>query len=237
MRALVAVAVLVALRANADAEPSAERLYDEGQQAFDRGDYTTAVARWQSSYELSGLPLLVLNIAQAYRLAGDCLSALVAYRQYVALDPTSEQRGLAEGFVGELEPRCGQPVQHAEVPVAEVLPVEGGHRGRGLKIVGLATGGAGAALFVTGLLFGRRASMLGDEVGQTCAQGCDWGVLKDKDARGRRYSTVGYVLDALGVATIVGGSIMYYLGDRQGVINVAPRPHEAGVVVTWSGSW
>ena len=237
MRAIVTVTILAALGAGAHAEPSAEQLYDEGQQAFDRGDYTTAVSHWQSSYELSGLPLLVLNIAQAYRLAGNCGRALATYQQYIALDPTSEQRRLAEGFVGELDSRCGQPVKRTEVPPVGEVALEEVHRGRGLKIAGLATGSAGAALLVTGLLFGRRALTLGDEVGRACEQGCDWGSLKDKDARGRRYATVGYALDALGVAAIASGAVMYYLGSRGGTVTVTARPREGGAVVSWNRSW
>ena len=77
MRVVVITAIVLALGATASADPAAEQLYDEGQQAFNRGDYPTAIARWRSSYEMSKLPLLVFNVAQAYRLAGDCAHALL----------------------------------------------------------------------------------------------------------------------------------------------------------------
>lgn len=238
MRTLIAVAILAALGASAHAEPSAAQLYDEGQRAFDQGDYATAVARWRSSYQLSRLPLLVLNVAQAYRLVGDCESALGAYRQYVALDPTSGQRALAEGFIGELEPRCGQPVKHAEVPpVAEASLVGETRRGHSLRLPGLATGGTGAALVATGLWLGYRASKLGDEVSRACSTTCNWNEQRGKDADGRRDAAIGYVLDTVGVAAIAGGAIMYYVGTGRTAVVISPQPREGGGVVTWSGSW
>ena len=238
MRFLVVITILAALGTDARAEPSAEQLYDEGQRAYNRGDYVTAVARWQSSYQLSKLPLLVLNIAQAYRLAGDCEHALEAYRQYVALDPRAEQRQLAEGFIGELEPRCDQPIKHAEVPpVAEAPPVEGMRRGRGLRIAGLATGGAGIALVATSLWYGHRASTLGDEVTRACSVSCNWAEQRSKDASGRRDTTISRALDTLGAVTIAGGAVLYYLGAREDRIYVAPVARGTGAVALWGRAW
>lgn len=230
MKPFVASALLAAMAATARAESSAETLFGEGQVAFDRGDYATAIARWQSSYELSRLPLLILNIAQANRLAGDCAHALSAYRQYISLDPASEQRGLAAEFIAELEPKCGASRQQVD---QRPLPRE--RSGSRLKVAGLVVGGSGVAIVATGLFFGRRASSLGDDVARDCAVLCEWGEQKSSDARGRRYAKIGYALDAVGVAGIAAGALMYYLGDRQRPVLVVPR-HD-GAVVSWSASW
>ena len=233
MRAFITIAVLVALEASARAEPSAEQLYNEGQQAFDRGDYTTAIARWQSSYELSKLPLLVLNLAQAYRLAGDCALALSAYRRYVTVDPTSDQRSLADGFIAELEPKCGQP----SPPPVDHVPhqVESTGSGRNLKVAGLMTGGAGVVLTATGLLFGRRASTLGDEVTRECAVSCDWATKKSKESDGKRYATIGKILDGVGLAAVAVGIGMYVYGASRGQPTIAIQPN--GVALMWSSNW
>ena len=72
-RALV-ILCLLARAALADA-PTAEQLYHAGQTAYDDKRYDDALAAWQKSYELSHLPALEFNIAQAYRLRGkpgDC---------------------------------------------------------------------------------------------------------------------------------------------------------------------
>jgi tetratricopeptide (TPR) repeat protein len=104
VRALAIVALLTAVAA---AEPEAERLYNEGQSAYDAQRYDDALAAWNKSYELSHLPGLVFNIAQAHRLRGDCAKAVEAYKKFIALDPKSSERSTAEGFIKDLSP-CPQ---------------------------------------------------------------------------------------------------------------------------------
>jgi tetratricopeptide (TPR) repeat protein len=231
---LTAFTIIVA-QTTASAQPSAEQLYDEGQQAYDRGDYTTAIARWQSSYDLSKEPLLVLNIAQAYRLAGDCTHALSTYRQYVALDPRSNERGLADDLCTELELRCGS-TSH---PLIDDPPhsTESAHTGKNLRLTGIVTGGAGVAMIATGLLFGNRASSLGDEVTNDCAVSCDWAVEKSKQSDGHRDATIGKALDGVGLAAVVVGVGMYIYGAREAQPALAIQPGTRDVTLTWSGRW
>lgn len=231
MRLGLAGIVLVVLEAQGLAAPSAEELFSAAQSAYDNADYTTAIAKWTQSYELSGAPGLVFNIAQAQRLEGACVDALATYKRFIEIDPKSEKRTLADDFVRELEPKCGAKAHAATADLSSTTP------GRPLKIAGLVTGGGGMALVATGLLFGRSASTLSDEVSRACSQICDWSAQQDKDARGRRDATTGYVLDAVGVAAIAAGAFMYHLGGRKDAIAVVPQPHEGGVVVTWSGRW
>jgi tetratricopeptide (TPR) repeat protein len=248
--ALVILLALAALEAAARADdptaPTAEILYTEGQAAYDHADYPTAIAKWQASYELSGESTLLFNLAQAYRLSGDCVSAFSTYKRFIAIDPTADQRVLAEDLVRELEPKCGErptPIVERTGPLPIVVdrPIVHEHErqrpGRRLKATGLTTGGAGIALLASGLLLGHHASALGDQVTTACASGCDWSAEKDKDATGRRDATIGYALDGLGAAAIVGGAVLYYLSDHEHGIAVSPRPREGGAVVTWSTSW
>src|SRR5712672_1848725 len=53
----------------------AAALYDEGKRHFDIGEYAQAIASWKQSYLRSSAPLLLFNIAQAYRLSGNCAQA------------------------------------------------------------------------------------------------------------------------------------------------------------------
>jgi hypothetical protein len=66
-------------RANATA---AAALYDEGKRHFDIGEYAQAIASWKQSYLRSSAPLLLFNIAQAYRLSGNCAQANRFYLNY-----------------------------------------------------------------------------------------------------------------------------------------------------------
>ena len=229
MKIKLATIVVAVLEARAIAAPSAKDLYDQGQAAYNNAAYAMAVAKWTQSYELSGAPDLLFNIGQAHRLDGDCVHALSSYKRFVEVDPKSEQRALADDIIRELEPTCGAPTRAPSVARPSTKP------GRTLKGAGLVTGGAGTVLVMTGLLFGRRGSTLGDEVSRTCSQGCDWGEQRSKDAAGRRYASIGYALDGIGIAAIAAGGVMYYLGES--AVTVAPRPSDGGAVVTWSGTW
>jgi tetratricopeptide (TPR) repeat protein len=238
---LIVLATLATLRgaARADDPSPAEILYEEGQSAYKRADYAAAVAKWQASYDLSGESGLLFNLAQAYRLSGDCGRGLATYKRFIAADPTADQRPLAEDFTRELERTCTK--QTAVVPPApKPAPSYSVDRdtrpGRTLRIAGLATGGTGVAVLATGLLFGHHAQAIGGEVTDACVTSCDWTVQKSKDAAGRRDATIGYALDVVGVAAIAGGAVMYYLGSKS-TVTVTPTPRESGAVVSWRGSW
>lgn len=237
---VVLVLGMLATSASADPTPNpastplttAEILYNDGQTAYDTTDYATAIAKWQASYDISGESDLLFNIAQAYRLSGDCGHALTAYRRFmVALDPMADQRKLANDFVRELEPRCPQ------TPV--VVAQKADPQRSTLKIAGLSAGGAGIVSLAIGVGFGHRASTLGGEVTRACSVFCDWTKEHSKDVAGRRDAVVGYAFDALGMAAIAGGAALYYLGYRETAIHVEPiaQLHESGAVLSWSTPW
>lgn len=245
--ALFVITAIIALEvtARADSTPTAEdppststpeRFYAEGQAAYDHADYLTAIAKWRSSYDLSHATGLLFNLAQAYRLSGDCMNALLTYEQFVTIDPASEQRQLADDLARELEAQCGGA---ATPPVVEhpIIDHPRAPPGRPLKIAGLATAGVGAASLAIGLGLGHHAQVIGDEVTHACAQSCDWAEQGSKDASGRRDATIGYVFDAIGIAAIASGAILYYLGDREDGIHVVPTDRSRGATLSWSRSW
>jgi hypothetical protein len=233
--------------ATADPTPSPEIYYAEGQAAYDRADYVTAIMKWEVSYDLSGESGLLFNLAQARRLSGDCRGALKTYKRFVAANRTAdEQRSLAEDLVRELESKCGGPPPPPPFIAAPQTAAPGqisadrlqyrGHSSRGLRIVGLATGGAGIAAIAGGLALDYHGSVLGDQITKACAVSCSWSAQSSTYAAGRRDAAIGYALDAVGAAAIVGGAVMYYLGVKQDVIGIS-RPSEGGAVVSWGGSW
>jgi hypothetical protein len=239
---LTIVATAVVASAQTPTAPSAEDLYAQGQAAYDRADWPTAVSKWKASFQLSGENDLLFNIAQAERQAGDCPSALANYRRYVGADadPTSDQHKIANDWVRDLETLCSPPPPMGVQP--KLAPELTGHKdralpGRTLKISGIAISGGGIAILATGLFYGHRAQTIADQVTNACHTSCDWAAWQDKDAGGRSDATIGRVLDGIGVATIVGGSVLYYLGVRQGTVTVEPHTREGGAVLSWSGSW
>lgn len=243
----LALVVVVASSRVALAEPTeAERLYGEGQTAYDEGRYDAALAAWQKSYELSKIPALLFNIAQAHRLRGDCVKAVASYHKFIELDPQSSERPTAEGLLKELEPCPAAkpaPVPPVTKPIATGTQGGGevvvdGNPGRGKRLVGYAVGGVGAALVVTGVVFGRKASSLADEVKTDCADGCDWNSIKQKDADGRSAEKTQWILLGAGGAALATGAVFYYLGNKERASSsVAVQPRGGGAVVTWSGSF
>jgi len=245
----VILLVALVLETTAIAQPGAEAegLYTEGQTAYDRADYATAIAKWQVAYDLSKEAGLLFNLAQAKRLAGDCAGAIATYRRFDMADAdyTSEQHRLAKDFVRELKGTCPTPTTPTPRanPVAPPLdPDRESYRDRSSrrwKIAGVVTGGVGIVTIAVGLGLGHHGSAIGDEVTATCQDptGCNWADLKDMDARGKREVSIGKVLDVTGVAVIAGGAIFYYLGIRQETLTFVPAPGGGGGVVSWSGSW
>jgi tetratricopeptide (TPR) repeat protein len=250
MRLLWIVAVIISLAADAVAQ-TAEDLYTQGQEAYDRKNYAEAIERWQASYRMSNEEALFFNIGQAQRLSGDCHGAVESYRRFTQSDPdpSSEQHKLAEYFVRDLGRVCAPSPKLDIAPVrtvddgirsAESRPVDSrpvdSSRGKTLKISGLVIGGTGLATLATGIYLGRHAQSIGDEVTAACRTSCDWSAWKDRDVQGQRYSTIGRGLAVTGGIGIAGGVALYYLGMRQGSVTIEPRAHE-GAVVSWAGSW
>lgn len=236
MKLAFVAAIFAFVARTAHADPSPEELFDQGQTAFVQKDFETAIGKWKESFRLSNEPELLFNIAQAYRLSGDCVKALATYRQFLSAVPMSEQRPIAEEHVRDLSLRCSPArVVRSDTPLEPEEPHQ--DAGRAMKTAGLVTGGTGVVLLATGLVLGRHASTLGDEVTAACATSCDWATQRDKDADGRRFTTIARVLDVAGIAAIAGGAVMYYVGRRKSTLVIAPRSREGGVSMSWSTTW
>jgi tetratricopeptide (TPR) repeat protein len=238
--------VLLAIVTTAHAEPSEpERLYTAGQAAYDAKQYDAALTAWERSYQLSRLPALLFNIAQAHRLRanpGDCTMAVEAYRNFTKLDPTSAQRGTAEGFIAELG-ACATAESHAAVTAPWVAPTppaggpvdHGGSNGK--KLASYVVGGASLVMLGAGIYFGGRADSLGKEVTAACERGCLFSDIEAKDAEGRSAATKQYVFYGIGGAGLAAAGILYYLGSREHASGVAIAPRGGGAMATWSTRW
>jgi hypothetical protein len=253
MRALIVLLVIATTAPLAHAESKAEKLYLEGQQAYDAARYDDALTAWNQSYALSKLPALLFNIAQAQRLRarpGDCTQATANYKKFIALQPKSSERPTAEGFIAELSPCVEAEARPAPAPAAQAVTpasstapstaasTDKPASGKGKRFAGYAVGGAGVVLVVTGVVFGAKARRLGDEVSDECRDGCDWNLVKDKDAEGKSAETTQYVLYGVGAGLAVAGGVLWWLGSReQQRSSVAVTPTSGGAAITWSGSW
>jgi tetratricopeptide (TPR) repeat protein len=253
MRAAVVAGLVLAVGTAAAQSNDAERLYTEGQKAYDDKRYDDALTAWEKSYELSRLPGLVFNIAQAHRLRGDCTKAVESYKKFIELDPSSSQRPAAEGLIKELEPckdapavverhdvtpprppppRVIEPPKH-DGAVVDHVEVDRGH---GMRVAGVIVGIAGLGVISTGVVFGNRASSLATEVHDACSMGCAWADVQSKDADGRSAALTQWILYGAGAAALVTSGVLYYIGARAHT-SVTVTPHASGAAVSLLGSW
>src|SRR5262245_58467283 len=115
-RALVCCLLLICARAAA--EP-ADDAYQEGRRLYDVHDWEGAIAKFKEAYKLRPEAKSLFNIAQSYRLKGDCPDALSFYRTYKRNYPDGPNQDLVERFLKELDP-C--PVKPAEPPPTGAPP-------------------------------------------------------------------------------------------------------------------
>ena len=228
----------------------ARELADRGRAFHDAGDYPHAIAAFKEAYVLAPSPGLLFNLAQAYRLEGDCDDAAWMYRRYLETNPSPDARILVEAQLSavakcgrgglriglqpatlDVKPPVASPAQdlaltssHDEAP---------GHRQRQLG-VSIAIGGgvalAGAAYFALD------AQAASKTVSELYKAGGKWQDIAATDERGHRSATFGTVLGITGLAAAVTGGVIYMMGrhdEQPQHVAVLPLAHGAEVSLTW----
>ena len=107
-RALLTVVVLAGLAPAwssfaADETSSAREHAQKGNAFMDLGKYPEAAAEYEAAYADKPDPALLLNLAQAYRLAGNGEKAVFFYRKYLQHVPKSPYRADIEEKIAALE--------------------------------------------------------------------------------------------------------------------------------------
>jgi tetratricopeptide (TPR) repeat protein len=180
-------------RVPTDVDPEARRLAERGLAHYEAGRYAEAIADLEASYDITAAPGLLYNLAQAYRLKGDCGRALDLYRRFLAEGPVGNIRELTEGRIAETE-RClaGAPPKHRPPdPAVQPLPPEATPPSLRLgsepvrtqpreekswrQRAGIGLGAAAVALAVTGAVFGWRAREASGDVDAVYDRGGVWG--------------------------------------------------------------
>jgi len=261
---IVSMSVMVATAASAqpagDAAKATEasKLYDEGKRHFDIGEYAEAIASWKHSYLLSSAPLLLFNIAQAYRLSNNCAQANRFYLNYkrvekqpknqTELDKAMAKCAGVEAATGDttepakpttIEPAKPPPEPVASPPVTAPAPVKpspplivhASDRGGGWRTTGLITTSVGASALVVSGLYALKARQNSSTLSGEPFGTSYSGAVAATDADGKSAATRSKYLLALGGLLAVGGGIMWYVGHRQGEshVDVAIVPGHAEV--------
>lgn len=248
--AAVAGVVLAALGGRARADDVADleqaaQLYDDGKRSFDLGDYPAAIDRWEASYRLSSAPLLLFNLGQAYRLAGDCGRANHLYQAYRRLAPAppnpSELAAAMEkcdgvppaGVAVAPAPATATPPATATAAPTPSPERPGPARTSAVRRAGAITIGVGAVAGVAAASYALIARRKADALAAQPA-GTSWTPeLAGLERDGATAASRARVLGAVGLAAVVGGATLWWLGRSRGrvAVHVAVTPTQGEAVL------
>lgn len=118
----VIVGAAVALAAApAVARADAKALYAEGQDAYKKGNYAVAAAKFSAAYDADPDPVYLFNAAQAYRLGDDCVRAADFYQRFLAKVPNPPNADKIHGWADETA-ACARAKQPPPAPHPDRTP-------------------------------------------------------------------------------------------------------------------
>ena len=260
MRASIAIiAVAVGLTSTVAAgEPvpdKARTLAQQGREFHDKGDYVSAIAAFKEAYVIAPSPALLFNLAQAYRLQGNCEDAAMMYRRYLGTGPDPDGRLLAESHLNTVE-RCvskrsmnipmddGAKYLNTAAPPSDLGVVDAPKQvdqpapaggGSVKKTVGISVAIGGGAALAAATYFGLRARSASSEVEQLYVEGAKWDQIQPVDERGKRSATYAKVLGISGGVAAAAGITLYVLGRRdERATQLAIVPMRSGAEVSYA---
>jgi tetratricopeptide (TPR) repeat protein len=243
---------------SADDVESARNHFKRASRLFDLQRYDEAAREYEAAYERKDDPALLFNIGQAYRLAGDNVKAIGAYKSYLRRSSNPRNAAQIEQRIADLQklvdeqrrnqaetPTGTEPVTESATatpapatvsPLAATPPAhpadDKGARRRRLLGIGLIAGG-GAAVVAGAVLTGLAYQIQSDQSHPRAGLAYD----PAADSRMKAEQISGAVLLGVGAAAAVGGGVLYWLGRRGGHaerVSALPlvSPTLAGLAVT-----
>lgn len=226
----------------------ARELAEKGRAYHEAGDYLKAVAAFKEAYVLAPSPALLFNIAQAYRLAGDCDDAAWMYRRYLDTNPGPDRRSLAETHLASVE-KCGHggllvvtppvidakppvPGSEPEIPAGNIVDATPASR---TKKAALWVGIGGGVALVGAAYFAWDASDAANNVSDLYKHGGKGSDVATQDARGQRSSELATALGVGGGLALATAGVLYMVGRHYEAqhVTVAPHAHGAEVSLSW----
>ncbi len=210
-------------------QAEARALFHRAVEAFDEGDFQSALDRFERSYELSQRPVLLYNIGSAADRLRNDERAISAFRAYLEALPDADNAASVRARLTHLEATVStQRIERVEAtdevarePIAEIEPNPLSERspeqvtpdappsGRGAgPLALLVSGGAlaltGGALFTAGYLTAR---------GVDNEEQPEWADVEARVNRSRLFLNMGYALTGVGAALLIGGAIWWSTSD------------------------
>lgn len=112
----------VAAAARADNPALARQHFERGSTLYDLGQFHQAAKEYEEAYKNKSDPVLLFNIGQAYRFAGENADALLAYRAYLRRLPDAANRQEVEARIARLQQLVDAQKASAPPPAPKPAP-------------------------------------------------------------------------------------------------------------------
>ncbi|MCB9745111.1 MAG: tetratricopeptide repeat protein [Alphaproteobacteria bacterium] len=199
----------------------AKELFKSGRTLYEEGRYEEAIVDWEQSYRLSGQPVLLFNIGNAYERLGDYDKAIAALTGYAETTSGDERKSIERRIESLTERRDELAAQAAPpdptplpdpTPVPDPTPatVEPSRP----PIAPIALMGVGVAGLGTGVAFGLGARGARADADALCVNGLCPDTAAEAIATDRRSSVladVGFIVGGVGLAS---GATLFLLSGR-----------------------
>jgi tetratricopeptide (TPR) repeat protein len=228
----------------------ARTLAERGRAFHDAGDYPHAIAAFTQAYVIAPSPALLFNLAQAYRLQGNCDDAALMYRRYLATNPDAEQRALTELHLASVERCLHKLALHIPIETASGRPVAARRaepmiaterwapprRAQIEKDIGIGVAIGGSVSLAIAGYYAVQAHNAADDVAAAYANGGKWKDVAATDERGKSAASAAKLFGAGGAIGLAGGVVTYLIGkrDEQPPVTIATTRNSVSVDVRWA---
>jgi len=232
--------------AQAPADP-AEAAYQEARRLYDLREWDAAIAKFKEAYRLRPDAPSLFNIAQSYRLQGDCIEAASFYRTYKRNFPGEKNIDKVDKFIVDMDacaktqpakpaPPKPEPIAPAPVnpePTAVQAPVKtvvivDADPGKTKRVAGLIVGGFGVVALGGSVFYALRARSAAQDA-EKAKQGDTWSPAIE--SRGEAAARNGKIALGVGAALVGTGVVLYVLGRRS-----SAEATQVGVIPSHDGA-
>lgn len=240
---------------------NASALEASGNKHFELAEYDAAINDFKEAYRISDAPGYLYNIAQAYRLKGDCRNSVIFYKNFLRRQPDAPNAAKVRERITEMEacaakqpadpvattppppptttppttpPTTTTPEQPEQPEEPEEPVVTTNNRGW-MKIAGFAGIGVGAVTLGLGVKFMLDGKSANDDLKTACMVSCTGAEARAIEEKGKSANTRAVVASVAGAAFVGAGVVLLVLG-RSGETQpeVAITPSGASASFTWS---